>query len=184
MGIGRIASFLSSLSASAAAESATPVESSDGVVIGGESSASSATAAEDRDRNRDSGNAADVTQQLQTMVSAVRQLNDNAVQQGAAVAVSPAGAQLKNAVTGLGHLLATIDSGAVTEGTTRQLHEAGKVMDSVEAGIVGAQAAAEQMARQMPAQQAQYALETSQRFQKDMRNALDQVRGTLSAFQR
>lgn len=181
MGIGRIATFLSSLS---------PGSESAALAASDEVSADSARMTEqsggtrDRRQPQDSNQTGDITQQLQTMIAAVRQLNDNAVQQGAAVAVSSAGAQLKNAVTGLGHLLAAVDAQVLAGAAQNQVKQANEVVDAVEAGIVGTQAATEQLLRQMPPQQAQYAQETSQRFQAEMRQALDRVRGSLAAFPR
>lgn len=182
MGIGRIASFLSSLSPASESASAVAASDEDLPDVGRQTGAAADT--QDRGQRQDSQQTGDITQQLQTMIAAVSQLNDNAVQQGAAIAVSPAGTQLKNAVTGLGHLLATVDVKSVDSGAATQIKRANDVVDAVEAGIAGTQAATDQLLRQMAPQQAQYAQETSQRFQTDMRNALSQVRGTLASFQR
>ena len=182
MGIGRIASLLSSLSP--ASESASAVTASEETLPDSGRLTEGTGSSHERRQSQDSSQTSDITQQIQTMIAAVRQLNDNAVQQGAAVAVSSAGAQLKNAVTGLGHLLAAVDAQTLAGGAASQIKQANEVVDAVEAGIVGTQAATEQLLRTMPQQQAQYAQETSQRFQVEMRNALDQVRGSLAAFQR
>jgi len=182
MGIGRIASFLSSLSP--ASESASAVAAADETLPESQRQAEGAADASDRRQRDQSQQSADVTQQLATMITAVRQLNENAIQQGAAISVSEAGNQLKNAVTGLGHLLATVDAQGLANKAQSQIKQANEVVDSVEAGIAGTQSATEQLLRNMPAQQAQYAQEVSQRFQTDMRNALDKVRGSLAAFQR
>lgn len=181
MGIGRIASFLSSLSP--ASESASAAAAADETLPESQRQAESSAGTGDR-RSRDSQQSNDITQQLQTMIGAVRQLNEHAIQQGAAISVSDAGTQLKNAVSGLGHLLATVDAQVLASKAQTQIRQANEVVDSVEAGIAGTQAATEQLLRTMPAQQAQYAQETSQRFQVEMRKAIDQVRGTLAAFQR
>ena len=182
MGIGRIASFLSSLSP--ASESASAVAASDEELPDAGRQTEGAGDAQDRRQRQDSQQTGDITQQLQTMIAAVRQLNDNAVQQGAAVAVSPAGTQLKNAVTGLGHLLAAVDSSSVDSSTATQIKHANEAIDAVQTGIAGTQAATEQLIKQMPPQQAQYAQETAQRFQAEMTKAIDQVKGTLASFQR
>lgn len=182
MGIGRIASFLNSLSpssdAASAALSADDLGDDAGPLI------DSANGVQSNDADRQNKQSSDIPQQLQTMIAAVRQLTENAVQQGAAVAVSSAGSDLKNAVHSLGHLLASVDAQAMANGAATQIKQANDVVDAVESGILGTQAATEQLLRQMPPQQAQYAQETSQRFQSDMRQALEQVRGTLSTFQR
>ena len=182
MGIGRIASFLSSLSP--ASESASAVAAADETLPESQRQTEAAADTGDRRQRDQSQQTADVTQQLATMITAVRQLNENALQQGAAISVSEAGTQLKNAVTGLGHLLATVDAQGLANKAQNQIKQANEVVDSVEAGIAGTQSATEQLLRNMPAQQAQYAQEVSQRFQADMRNALDRVRGSLAAFQR
>ncbi|MBR9972386.1 hypothetical protein [Magnetospirillum sulfuroxidans] len=169
---------------SPASESASAVAASDETLPDSGRLTEGTGGTHERRQSQDSNQTNDITQQIQTMIAAVRQLNDNAVQQGAAVAVSSAGAQLKNAVTGLGHLLAMADAQTLASGAASQIKQANEVVDAVEAGIVGTQAATEQLLRNMPAQQAQYAQETSQRFQVEMRNALDQVRGSLAAFQR
>lgn len=182
MGIGRIASFLSSLSP--ASESAAAVAAADESLPETQRLAEGSGAIGDRNRHGDSQQSADITHQLQTMITAVRQLNENAIQQGAAVSVSDAGTQLRNAVSGLGHLLATVDAQGLFRQAQTQIKQANEVVDSVEAGIAGTQAATDQLLRQMPPQQAQFAQEASRRFQVEMRNAIDQVRGTLAAFQR
>ncbi|CAA7620154.1 hypothetical protein [Magnetospirillum sp. UT-4] len=181
MGIGRIASFLSTLSpASDAAQAAASVDSD---MPDPQRLAEEAAAQQEHDRQRrQSGAAQDITQQLQTMISAVRTLNENAVQQGAAVAVSQAGTQLKNAVAGLGHLLAVVDAQSLGQSALPQLKQAGEVVDVVEAGLAGTQAAAEQVLRHLPAQQALAAQAATERFQTEMRAALDQVRGALGGM--
>lgn len=180
MGIGKIASFLSSLSP--ASEAAATTASADQVP---EESAYSATAPSphaDRDRDRQAGDDHPLAAQLQTMVSAVRALNDNAVEQGAAVAVSPAGPQLKSAVTALGHLLAAVDAQALAHGAAAPVRDASSVMDAVEAGLAGSQAAAEQVIGQLPAHQAFRAREALDSFRMDMQAAVSQVRGTLNGL--
>jgi hypothetical protein len=131
------------------------------------------------DRQRQ-GDPSGIAAQLQAMVGAIRTLNDNAIQQGAAVVVSAAGTELRNAVTGLGHLLAGVDAKAMTSGAAAPVREAANLMDAVEAGLAGTQAAAEQVMRTLPAAQAQRAEELSNRFQSEMRSAVRQVRGVLS----
>ena len=182
MGIGRIASFLGSLSP--ASESAAAAAATDETLPESQRLAEGTDGASDRRRYSDSQQTADITQQLQTMIGAVRQLNENAIQQGAAISVSDAGTQLKNAVSGLGHLLATVDAQGLFKQAQAQIKQANEVVDSVEAGIAGTQAATDQLLRQIPPQQAQFAQEASQRFQTEMRNAIGQVRGTLASFQR
>lgn len=177
MGIGRIASLFSSLSpasdAAAAASAEDIPENNDQRTEAASEQASLA----DKERHGDPNG---IAAQLQTMVNAVRTLNDNAVQQGAAVAVSAAGTQLRNAVTGLSHLLAAVDAQALANGAAGPVREAATVIDGVEAGLAGTQAAAEQVLRNLPVAQALRAEEASNRFQADMRNAIRQVRGVLS----
>lgn len=178
MGVGRIASFLSSLSpasdAAAATTSAEPIP-------GHDRAAEHTAAQQDRDR-RQQADGGDLTQQLQTMITAVRVLNENAVQQGAAVAVSPAGTQLMNAVSGLGHLLAAVDPGALTPGAEGHLRQAAHVVEGVEAGLMATQTASQAILAQLPLQQAAAAREASDRFQNQMRDALTRVRGALGTL--
>ena len=179
MGIGRIASFLSSLSpASDAAATVTSTEIPDQPDRQAEGLGAQG-GANDRERG---GEPSEIAQQLQTMVGAVRTLNENAVQQGAAVAVSAVGNELRNAVTGLSHLLAAVDSRALAQGAAAPVREAAGVIDAVEAGLIGTQAAAEQGMRNLPALQAARAQEASDRFQSDMRDAIRQVRGALGSL--
>lgn len=179
MGIGRIASFLSSLSpASADAAASASPEIPDQPERKTESLGSQ-TGTGDR---QPGGQPSEIVQQLQTMVGAIRTLNDNAAQQGAAVAVSAVGGELRAAVSGLGHLLAAVDSRALAEGAAAPVREAATVIDSVESGLVGNQAAAEQVMRNLPALQAARAQEVSDRFQADMRTAIKQVRGALGSL--
>lgn len=178
MGIGRIASFLSSLSPAADAAASTALAEQVP-----EESERRADALSDQPSLSDQqrhGDPNDIAAQLQTMVSAVRTLNENAIQQGGAVAVSAAGTELRNAVTGLSHLLAAVDAQALANGAVTPVREASAVIDGVEAGLVGTQAATEQVLRNLPAVQAQRAQDTADRFQADMRAAIGQVRGVLS----
>lgn len=179
MAIGKITSLFSSLSPAADATAATgadevPEESERRT----EASSEQASLA-DKERHGDPNS---IVAQLQTMVSAVRTLNENAIQQGAAVAMSAAGTELRNAVTGLSHLLAAVDSQAMANGAARPVREAGTVIDAVETGMASTQATAEQVIRSLPVAQAQRAEEVSNRFQADMRSAIRQVRGMLSGL--
>lgn len=181
MAIGRIASLLSSLSpsadAAAAAASATEeLPQGDHFVAPGSAQTSTGR------KYSQGGDNGDIASQLQTMVSAIRTLNDNAIQQGAAVAVSPVGDQLRSAVTGLGHLLAAVDATALANGAAQPAREAAAVMDSVESGLAGTQAAAEQVVRNLPAEQARNAQDATDRFQSSMSAAIRQVRGALSGL--
>lgn len=176
MGIGKIASLFSSLSptANTATGSADEVPQQQDRRA---EAASQQSSLADRERNSDP-NA--IAAQLQTMVSAVRMLNENAVQQGAAVAMSAAGTQLRDAVNALGHLLAAVDAQALANGAAAPAKEAAGVIDAVEAGMVGTQASTEQVLRNLPALQAARAQETADRFQAEMRGAIRQVRSVLS----
>lgn len=179
MAVGRIASFLSSLSPAADTAAASGAEQLPEEL-------DRHVAALDQQQNlserQGQGDPSDIAAQLQTMVSAVRSLNENAVQQGAAVVVSAAGTQLHNAVSALGHLLAAVDAQAMAKGASGPVREAATVVDSVEAGLAGTQNAAEQVMRNLPALQAQRAQEASDRFQANMRDAIRQVRGTLGSL--
>lgn len=180
MGIGRIASFLSSLSP--AADAASAAASADELPPDSERRADAASAQSDLNDQRRQADANDIAAQLQTMVGAVRALNDNAIQQGAAVAVSSAGNELRNAVVGLGHLLAAVDAHALAKGAAAPAREAAGVIDAVESGLAGSQAAAEQVMRNLPAVQAARAQEISSRFQAEMRGAIRQVREVLGSL--
>lgn len=178
MGIGRIASFLSSLSPAADAAAAASASDSVPEELDRRAEALNQQNQLNDDQRRNQAN--DIALQLQTMVSAVRAVNENAVQQGAAVAVSAAGTELRNAVNALGHLLAAVDAHALASGAAGPVREAAQVIDGVEAGIAGAQAAAEQIMRNLPAAQAERAQMASDQFQAEMRAAIRQVRGVLS----
>lgn len=178
MALGRIASMFSSLSpasdaAPAAAEELPQDQDRRAEALSGQSNLTG---------QHQNGDANDIATQLQTMVGAVRALNENAVQLGAAVAVSAAGTDLKNAVSGLGHLLSAVNAHAMANGAAAPAREAAKVIDGVEAGLAGSQAAAEQLIGTLPAAQAQRAQELSDRFQSDMRAAVRQVRGALGSL--
>ena len=177
MGIGRIASFLSSLSP--ASESTAAAAAADRELPESLRQTEASSPQQEQERQRQSASPADIVQQLQTMIAAVRTLNDNAVEQGAALPVSQTGTQLRNAVSGLGHLLSALDPQSLA-GVSAQVREAGQAVDAVEAGLVGTQASAEQMFRTMSQQQAQTAKEVSARFQAEMRDAVDRVRGAVS----
>lgn len=178
MALGKITSLLSSLSpASDAAAAPTEEMPQD---LGRQTEALSDQSGLANDSRR--GPSSDIAAQLQTMVGAVRILNENALQQGAAVAVSQVGGELKNAVSGLGHLLSAVSLQALANGAAAPAREAGKVIDGVEAGLAGSQAAAEQLIRNLPAVQSQRAQEASDKFQAEMRTAISQVRGALGSL--
>ena len=176
MGIGRIASFLSSLSP--AADSASAVSATDHEHAHATRQAESSAAFQDRERQHQQGSTSEIAQQLQSMIAAVRTLNDNAAEQGAALPVSQTGAQLRNAVSGLGHLLSALDPTSLSLASA-QVREAGHAVDAVETGLAGIQASAEQMFRSMSAEQAQQARAISDRFQSDMKDAVARVRGAI-----
>lgn len=182
MGIGRIASFLSSLSP--ASDVAAATAAAEPAAVEAHRQTEETAAQQDRERRDQQAGLAELTQQLQTMIAAVRSSNENAVQQGAAMAVSPVGTQLANAVTGLGHILAVVDARALANGAAAQVREAGQVVDIVEAGLAGSQAAAQTILSQLPAQQAAAAAQAAERFQADMQRALSQVRGVLGTLLR
>lgn len=180
MGIGKIASFLSSLSP--ASEAAAATASADQIPEESERGATALSEHSDLDSGPRHGEQHPLAAQLQTMVGAVRALNDNAVEQGAAVAVSPAGPQLRNAVTALGHLLAAVDAQALAHGAAAPVREASSVIDAVEAGLAASQATAEKAMRNLPAHQAFRAREALDTFQADMQAAVNQVRGALGGL--
>jgi hypothetical protein len=178
MALGKITSLLSSLSPASDAAAAAPEETPQDTDRRTEALSDQSGLANDGQR----GTSSDIAAQLQTMVGAVRILNENALQQGAAVAVSQAGGELKNAVSGLGHLLSAVSAQALANGAAAPVREASKVIDGVEAGLAGSQAAAEQLIRNLPAAQSQRAQEASDKFQADMRAAITQVRGALGSL--
>lgn len=176
MAIGKIAAFLSSLSPDADTAAAEQIPEQ------AERHAESLSQQDDLARDNRHPNANDIAAQLQTMVGAVRALNDNAVEQGAAVAVSAAGTQLKYAVSALGHLLSTVDSHALATGAAAPAREAASAVNSVEINLARAHVAAEQMIRTMSIAQALRAEEASTKFQADMRDALQHVRDALGSL--
>lgn len=178
MAIGKIASFFNGLSAT---DQTAPVETGDNTLAESTDRVdSTGNSGSGNRRDRSNGDSAAVAQQLGIMIAAIQQLNDNAVQQGAAAAVSSAGTQLRNAVTGLGHILATVDAQAINEQVSRQIKQADDVIDAVEAGVAGTQASTELVLRNLPAVQALAAQEAAQKFQTEMRQAIQQVRGSLA----
>lgn len=181
MGIGRIASFLSSLSPGSDAAPATPSAESSPIA---DRQTEAATPQQDYERTDSYGGTSDIAWQLQTMISAVRTSHEVAVEQGAAMAVSSAGTQLKNAVTALGHILAVVDAEAMAQGAVAQVREADQVIDAVEAGLVGAQSNAAQVLGNLPAPQAAAARQAGAQFQAEMKLALTQVRSTLGSLMR
>lgn len=180
MSIGRIASFLSSLSPASDAAAAT----TDSPIAVDHRPTEAASAQQDRERRDGDATPSAIAQQLQTMIAAVRSSHQVAAEQGAAMAVSPAGTQLKNAVTGLGHILAVVDAEAMVKGAAAQVREASEVIDAVESGLLGLQSTSQQIIAQLPAQQAAVARQAGDRFQADMRQALGQVRGVLGSLMR
>lgn len=177
MAIGKIASLFSSLSPASDAAAASSADEVPEQRDRRTEAASEQASLADRERNGDP-NA--IAAQLQTMVSAVRTLNENAIQQGAAVAVSAAGTELRNAVGALSHLLAAVDAQALAHGAAAPAKEAAVLMDAVEAGLAGTQTATEQVLRNLPATQAARAQELADRFQAEMRGAIRRVRNVLS----
>ena len=182
MGIGRIASFLSSLSPGSDAAATVAPTSMESPIA--DRQAEAAAPQQDYERAQAQGGTSDIAFQLQTMIAAVRSSHEVAVEQGAAMAVSSAGTQLKNAVTALGHILAVVDAEAMAQGAAAQVREADQVIDAVEAGLLGAQSNAAQIISQLPAQQAAAARQAGERFQTEMKQALTQVRGALGALMR
>lgn len=177
MGIGRIASFLSSLSP--ASDSAAAVSSADRELPESVRQTEAASPQQDHERQHHGAGPSDVVHQLQTMIAAVRTLADSAAQQGAALPVSQTGTQLRNAVSGLGHLLSALDPQTLAVAQA-QAREAGRAVDAVEAGLVGTKESAEQVFRTMSADQALAAKAISERFQAEMQDAVSRVRGAVS----
>lgn len=182
MGIGRIASFLSSLSP--ASDAAAAAESAQSPVAEDRRAAEAASAGQEREWRDGRNGPSDIALQLQTMIAAVRSSHEVAAEQGAAMAVSPAGLQLKNAVTGLGHILAVVDAEAMARGAAAQVREANQVIDAVESGLAGLQSGTQQILAQLPAQQAAAARQAGERFHDEMTRALSQVRGALGSLLR
>lgn len=118
--------------------------------------------------------------QLHTVISSVRQLNDFAARQGAALSVSSAGNQLRNAVGCLGNLLSTTDARVLENNAIPQLQEAETVISSVETTINNVRAAAETMIASLPEPQASRARDASEAFQTAMTVSIGQVRGSLT----
>ncbi len=122
----------------------------------------------------------EVVRQLQVMISAVRILNDIASEQGASVVLSSSGLHLRNAVTGLGHLLSSADPRVLNGEAATQVHEAGKIIGAVEIGLENTQKATDQVVRTLPALQALRAQDAASLFQKEMRQAVYRVKDALA----
>lgn len=180
MAIGKIVSFFNGLSSS---DQASAVDGSDSLLAGTDGWVDN-TDRSDTHKNRDSGSVdpSAMAQQLGVMINSVQQLNSTAMEQGAAASVSNVGTQLKNAVTGLGHILSSVNPGSVTEQVARQIKKADEVIDAVESGLAGTQASTETVLRNLPMIQAMAAQEAAQKFQTEMHQAIDQVRGGLAVL--
>jgi hypothetical protein len=172
MAIGKIASFLNSLSpAKEPVAEWAPDEAAD--------RKAEAASGHGQSYERQHADPNHIAFQLQTMVGAVRALNDNAAEQGAALALSPAGLQLKNAVIGLGHLLTAVDGQAMATGAAAPVREAAEVTAAVETSLAASQSAAADILRTLPAEQAERVRSVADGFQRDMRAALAQVHTAL-----
>lgn len=97
MSIGRIAALLGSLSPSAAEQAQTEASIHEPAVAAPDSSIS------DNNPGANPGN--ESLAQIQAVIGAIRQLNDNAGQDGAAMAFSQSGSTLKDSVSGLAYLV-------------------------------------------------------------------------------
>lgn len=177
MAISKIASLFSSLAPASDPSATVNAEEVPHEHDRRTEAASEQASLSDRQRH---GDPSGIAAQLQTMVNAVRMLNENAIQQGAAVAVSAAGTELGNAVNALSHLLAAVDANAMANGALRPVREAAGVIDAVEAGLAGTQASIDLAVRNLPAVQASRAQEALDRFQAEMSRAIRQVRSVLA----
>jgi hypothetical protein len=175
MGIGRIASLLGSLSPTAApAEQAAPdAPGRDEVIVAPPGGMES--------EHRPGEGKADMAAQIQQLLSAIQQLHATASEDGAAMAFSRSGASLRDAVGGLGHLLATArDTGAKLPQDLVQ--DSKRVVGEVETGLSGLKSAIQQRMDAMEPHAAARIGETASRFVAEMQAALNHVRGALAGF--
>lgn len=173
MAVGKIASFLSSLSPNkeATAAESMPEEAPE--------RSAEALAEQHLSRQRREADPNHIAFQLQTMVGAVRALNETAAEQGAALALSPTGLQLKNAVIGLGHLLAAVDDQAMATGAAAPAREAAHAVQAVEASLAAAQSSSAKALQTLPSEQAERIRTLSDGFQREMHQALGRVHEAL-----
>ncbi|MGE5546933.1 MAG: hypothetical protein ACM33T_08550 [Solirubrobacterales bacterium] len=171
MAIGRIASLIGSLAPGAAAEPAQ----ADATREARTAEASGGT----HDRNhRQSGDAAGMVAQIEQILSAIRQLHENASQDGAGMALSPSGTTLKGSVTALGHLLATARD-TRTALPRPLIDKALDVVGSVEGGLGTIPSAVEDRTSRMAAADADRVRALADRFVGEMQAAIGTVRTAL-----
>ncbi len=123
----------------------------------------------------------DLAAQLQVMLGTVWQLYSTALKQGSAVAVSPVGAMLQDAVGGLGDLLSNADKRDLAHIPTQRAAETQKLVDAVQSGMLASLASAEQVLRALPAHQAKEAEMQIMQFQSAIMAALRRVRNVMSS---
>lgn len=174
MGIGRIAALLGSLAPSAPTEQVpTEAVASEPAVTASEQSHSFDRAAQDN-------GGSDAAAQIQAVVNAIRQLNDNAGQDGAGMAFSQSGATLRDSVAALSHLLKNAqDSRTVLPQPL--LAEAGAVVGAVEARMETVRRAVDERLERMAAADQQRVRQTTGAFLTEMHSLLYATRGVLGS---
>lgn len=174
MGLGRIAALLGV--ATPAAES--PVQPD--AVPTDRTAAASAGAHADFNAKDGTGKS-DIAAQIEAVITAIRQLDDNASQDGAGMAFSRSGATLRDSVGALGHLMTTArETGVALSGDLVQ--DAGDAVGAVESRLRTVQDGVEQRAHRLPPSDEARVRETAGRFVAEMQAVITHTRGVIAGF--
>lgn len=120
-------------------------------------------------------NESDMANQIKAVLGAIRQLHENASEDGAGMAFSHAGTALQGSITALGHLL-----GTAREALPAPIaEETAKVMTDVEAGMARLASSLDDRHRRQPGGEHDPAHEAANHYMTEMKAALALVRGFL-----
>lgn len=123
----------------------------------------------------------DVSAQIRAVLGAIRQLHENASEDGAGMAFSHAGNALPGSIGALGHLLATArDSREALP--PRIIGDTVKVMNAVDEDLDRLGASVADRLRQLPAVDRDRAHDVTGRFMAEMKTAVALVRATLAGL--
>lgn len=123
----------------------------------------------------------DMSAQIRAVLGAIRQLHENASEDGAGMAFSHSGNALRGSIGALGHLLATArDSREVLP--PRIIGDAVKVMDVVDADLERLGDAMTDRLRRLPVNDRDRAQDVTSRFMGEMNAAVALVRATIAGM--
>lgn len=163
MGIGRIAALLGSLSPSAAEQAQSDVTRTEPAIAEAASNSS--------DHNFQDNPSSDAAIQIQAVIGAIRQLNENAGQDGAAMAFSQSGGTLKESVGGLTYLMQNArDSRAALP--AQMLSDVAQVARDVEARVQTVRDGIDQRLTRMQGADQQRLRQAADSFVAEMQNTL------------